>query len=1121
MIMMDNNGTTGTEGKDEGGIKHRDESKRHKKKNVWTLFYANVQGIRSKRDSLINIFDEINPKIAFITETQLTSNSAIKIEGYTFFGKSREKKSGGGVGILVENEIKGSVAPHVSSRDIEIIWVSIKRRNQSPIFMGVYYGKQEGEGKKEDIESEMSELTEEILELEREGEIILFMDANAKIGLMGEGVSRNGKLLKEVMEETTTYVINGTEKCKGTITRQNRRKQEEKSAIDLVLATHRAEGWIRTMNIDEDGQYRARGKNESDHNSIIVEIVMEEVEYTGKRRTVVWNLKAPKEKWEQYRRLLAEELHNLRRIMSMNEDMDTRYEQWNRRINQCGMESIGKTTIKDGEREKFSKAIQELRKKKKNIKRESMNEMDPCKKDQLWKKYMQMQVEVRDEISKEKKQKLEKRLEEVKDKNTFWKERKRMKRDETTEWTITKDENGKRLYGAVANKENAATYYEALFKKPMVQEHEYHKEVERNVAEHENDRDYEEELYNKIPTRTEVEAAINQKKNGKATTDFKNEMIKNGGEPMVDAVMVTLEAFWMEETAPKHWNKGIITSLWKGKGDREMLKNHRGITVSSSIGTIPEVILNERFMKHMTFTQAQAGGRKKCSPYDHVFIIRAIIQYALKTKKRIILTFYDVAKAFDHAEVDDMFETVWNSGVKGKIWRLGKRLQEQLTATVKTRYGETRTIERENGGRQGGHLMPTIFGKIMDTLPETLLQEKTTGAAIKGELIPALLFVDDVASITEGYEDQEKMLQQVNEFAIKHKMEWGADKCKVLEIGRHKNPKKQWSLGEKTIDGAKEYKYLGDVITRNGTNTRNLDERRQKVLKTMRAVKSCSNDEVMKEIQNEAILRLHEMVVIPTLLNNAESWTLTKTEELICNRIEAFALKKTLGLPLTFPTVALVYVTGTLFTSIRIEKKKLIFLHKILTRGRGHWTTHMLYVLDELETGWALDIREKLKLYGLEEDWEIIKGKTTSQWKSEVIKATEKKNKEQLLEGCYEENGNEKQKTKHMIKEISRDGYVRAPCQAIKKMNRNQARIILIARFRMLDCASNYGQRYKSKNCGECGEIDDENHRINGCGRSRTDGKNWMEFDDIYQDNKDTIKQMIDKIKEKWNVRAM
>merc|ERR1711990_821714 len=100
------------------------------------------------------------------------------------------------------------------------------------------------------------------------------------------------------------------------------------------------------------------------------------------------------------------------------------------------------------------------------------------------------------------------------------------------------------------------------------------------------------------------------------------------------------------------------------------------------------------------------------------------------------------------------------------------------------------------------------------------------------------------------------MLQQVNEFAIKHKMEWGADKCKVLEIGRHKNPKKQWSLGEKTIDGEKEYKYLGDVITRNGTNTRNLDERRQRVLKTMRAVKSCSNDEVMKEIQNEAILRL-------------------------------------------------------------------------------------------------------------------------------------------------------------------------------------------------------------------------------------------------------------------------
>ena len=61
--------------------------------------------------------------------------------------------------------------------------------------MGVYYGKQESEGTKADIEEEIGQLTEEILGVQQEGEMILFMDANAKIGLMKEPVSRNGKQL--------------------------------------------------------------------------------------------------------------------------------------------------------------------------------------------------------------------------------------------------------------------------------------------------------------------------------------------------------------------------------------------------------------------------------------------------------------------------------------------------------------------------------------------------------------------------------------------------------------------------------------------------------------------------------------------------------------------------------------------------------------------------------------------------------------------------------------------------------------------------------------------------------------------------------------------------------------
>ena len=44
-------------------------------------------------------------------------------------------------------------------------------------------------------------LSEEIAEIKNGGEMLLCMDANAKIGLMGETKSRNGKLIEEVFEQ--------------------------------------------------------------------------------------------------------------------------------------------------------------------------------------------------------------------------------------------------------------------------------------------------------------------------------------------------------------------------------------------------------------------------------------------------------------------------------------------------------------------------------------------------------------------------------------------------------------------------------------------------------------------------------------------------------------------------------------------------------------------------------------------------------------------------------------------------------------------------------------------------------------------------------------------------------
>ena len=177
--------------------------------------------LKGKISSLTEIIHEHDPHIFLLTETQLRSNTGLNIKGLTMYSRIRNNGQGGGVAILVKNEILKYVAPHISDKDAELMWVSIRQKQQIPIFVGAYYGKQESRTSKEDIEREMYLLQEEINEMNEEGEIFLAMDGNGKLGILGETPSRNGKFLQQVFTNTDLTLMNTSSKCEGKITRKN------------------------------------------------------------------------------------------------------------------------------------------------------------------------------------------------------------------------------------------------------------------------------------------------------------------------------------------------------------------------------------------------------------------------------------------------------------------------------------------------------------------------------------------------------------------------------------------------------------------------------------------------------------------------------------------------------------------------------------------------------------------------------------------------------------------------------------------------------------------------------------------------------------------------------------
>ena len=77
------------------------------------------------------------------------------------------------------------------------------------------------------------------------------------------------------------------------------------------------------------------------------------------------------------------------------------------------------------------------------------------------------------------------------------------------------------------------------------------------------------------------------------------------------------------------------------------------------------------------------------------------------------------------------------------------------------------------------------------------------------------------------------------------------------------------------IEKCSSYKYLGDTLTSDGENAKNLETRMIKIKASTISINTIAQNEVMNRIETAVLLELHEKVDIPSLLSNAESYTHT------------------------------------------------------------------------------------------------------------------------------------------------------------------------------------------------------------------------------------------------------
>jgi hypothetical protein len=187
--------------------------------------------------------------------------------------------------------------------------------------------------------------------------------------------------------------------------------------------------------------------------------------------------------------------------------------------------------------------------------------------------------------------------------------------------------------------------------------------------------------------------------------------------------------------------------------------------------------------------------------------------------------------------------------------------------------------------------------------------------------------------------------------------------------------------------------YLGDVISGDGRNTKNVSKRISRGIGISSQIVNLLRDICLGEHYIEIALLLRESMFINSVLTNAEIWYLLKKEEIKqLEDLDKTLLKKILKVPFSTPGEAYFLELGILPLGVIIKARRLNYLHYIIMREESEmlFRFFMTQWNNEVYGDWTKEVKTNLEEFGIPCDLDHIRSMTTEKFKSLVkIKANE------------------------------------------------------------------------------------------------------------------------------------
>lgn len=479
----------------------------------------------------------------------------------------------------------------------------------------------------------------------------------------------------------------------------------------------------------------------------------------------------------------------------------------------------------------------------------------------------------------------------------FWKEVKRLRRDEGGREERVRDANGELLVEKGAVRRRWAEYFEGVLN--------VDDEREARIVPVGNgggmpllgERNSREIGYD------EVVEARKEMKVGKAPglDGCVVECVKKGGMVMGEWLVRLLNVCFSAGEVPSEWCDACIVPLYKGKGDKSVCGNSRGISLLSVVGKLYGRILIKRIRSATdeAIGEEQCGFRNGRGCVDQMFLVRQLCEKFLGKGKELFWAFMDLEKAYDRVDREALWQVLMFYGVGGRLLKAVKSFYVNSRACVRVGDGVSDWFAVKVGLRQGCVMSPWLFNLYMDgVVREVNARVIDQGVELVGENggsleVSQLLFADDTALVADTEAKLQRLVDVFGVVCERRKLRVNVGKSKVMSCARGGSGlRMNVMLNGMQLEQVDKFEYLGGQVAEEGGMEVEVTSRLGKASRVWGAL-----GKVMRSrgLGLKAKRRLYEAIVIPSAMYGAETWGLRMNERRRLNVLEMKCLRGMLG----------------------------------------------------------------------------------------------------------------------------------------------------------------------------------------------------------------------------------